>query len=521
MSGGKVMKKHFYVIFVVIVVLVVSSCDLFRDLTIAFDTDGGTLIDEQILSPGSTITRPSNPQKEGHAFIGWYSDADYTTPWDFTTVILENITLYAKWINTSSPAENFEYSIENNAITIDKYIGTNSDVAIPNYIQDLPVTKLGIDAFRYTPVVNLYIPENVEFIPAETFFDSQCLTHIIVDNNNPFLKSVDGVLYNKNVTKILLYPRKKSGTSFSILDGVIEIGRFTFYKSNLLQVILHDTLTIIGDGSFSNCKELICVDGGENVISIGWLAFSYCESIKEIYIGPNVSEIDSVTFPECFSLVDFHVNQKNSYYADIDGVLFTADKTKLISYPAGRLDSSYSIPNTVITICFNAFRKCNSLEDVILPGSLKKITEAAFFYSNNLSSIYLPKNVEEVGQSAFAGCTNLKRIDLDPENINLVIINEALFIADKTQIIAFPAGSTTKNFLIPDSVIEILEGTFRGAKNLETVEIPDSVQNTGFALFLGCEKLTDIYCEANSKPSGWSDNWSCCSATVHWGATID
>ena len=40
----------------------------------------------------------------------------------------------------------------------------------------------------------------------------------------------------------------------------------------------------------------------------------------------------------------------------------------------------------------------------------------------------------------------------------------------------------------------------------------------GNAVFSGCTNLTDIYCEASSKPSGWSSNWlGDCKATIHWG----
>lgn len=66
--------------------------------TVSFDTDGGTVISDKVVSEGEKISRPVDPEKEGYKFGGWYSDSSYTTLFDFDSVISEDTTIYAKWI---------------------------------------------------------------------------------------------------------------------------------------------------------------------------------------------------------------------------------------------------------------------------------------------------------------------------------------------------------------------------------------------------------------------------------------
>ena len=69
--------------------------------TITFDSQGGTLVNAMIEDFGATIEKPNNPVKEGYTFDGWYSDLEYTSVYQFTSMPSQDITLYAKWrINT-------------------------------------------------------------------------------------------------------------------------------------------------------------------------------------------------------------------------------------------------------------------------------------------------------------------------------------------------------------------------------------------------------------------------------------
>ncbi|MDR1764040.1 MAG: Ig-like domain-containing protein [Dysgonamonadaceae bacterium] len=66
---------------------------------VTFETYGGTSIGGQVVNEGLTAAKPANPTKEYSIFDGWYTDADCTAAYDFSTPVTADITLYAKWIN--------------------------------------------------------------------------------------------------------------------------------------------------------------------------------------------------------------------------------------------------------------------------------------------------------------------------------------------------------------------------------------------------------------------------------------
>ncbi len=88
------------------------------------------------------------------------------------------------------------------------------------------------------------------------------------------------------------------------------------------------------------------------------------------------------------SLKNIRVDSKNPSYCSIGGVLFNKDKSTIICCPAGRRDSSYSIPTSVTTIGKFAFLGCSSLTSVIIPKSIKVIADYAFDGCESLRSVY-------------------------------------------------------------------------------------------------------------------------------------
>jgi len=65
-----------------------------KQLTVSFDTTGGTTINSQTVIEGTKLTKPENPTKEGYTFEGWTLDGK---TFDFNTIITKNITLKATW----------------------------------------------------------------------------------------------------------------------------------------------------------------------------------------------------------------------------------------------------------------------------------------------------------------------------------------------------------------------------------------------------------------------------------------
>ena len=175
-------------------------------------------------------------------------------------------------------------------------------------------------------------------------------------------------------------------------------------------------------------------------------------------------------------------------------------------------DTDIIIPSTyegkpVTSINLNAFEECSNLTSIVIPDSVTAIGEKAFFLCSSLKSVTIPNSVTSIGNSAFMFCSNLS--DLKLSN-NLISIGKQAF---------YQCDSLTE-IVIPNSVTSIDANAFAQCDNLKTVIIPASVTTINNRAFHNCPNLT-IYCEAPSKPTGWTVLWNESNCPVVWGAVTD
>ena len=119
---------------------------------------------------------------------------------------------------------------------------------------------------------------------------------------------MDGVLFNKNMTVLKQYPAGREDTSYTVPEGVTEIGESAFeHAAALKEIALPETLTKIGEWAFSDCAalETVTVPGG--VKQIGYGAFSYCTSLREAALSDGVKYVNDEAFLSCPSLTSVTV----------------------------------------------------------------------------------------------------------------------------------------------------------------------------------------------------------------------
>jgi hypothetical protein len=205
------------------------------------------------------------------------------------------------------------------------------------------VTNIEICAFSWcASLVSVTIPASVASIGIGAGVFSRCsaLASITVNPENSNYSSRDGVLFNKDKTKIIKYPEGKTG-GYKIPNGVT---------------------------------------------SIGWRAFSFCISLTGINIPASAANIFYSVVLDCSSLTSITVASGNENYSSQDGVLFNKDKTTLVRYPEGK-SGPYTIPAGAASIGDCAFRGCTGLTGVTIPASVTSIGDCAFFDCNNLTSV--------------------------------------------------------------------------------------------------------------------------------------
>lgn len=129
-----------------------------------------------------------------------------------------------------------------------------------------------------------------------------------IESHLPQYKTVDGILYSKDMSELLVCPRGKNG-SITIPEGVTEIKAFAFANSEIESVSFPDSLKKIEKHAFYECSRLKSVDFGNGIKKIdGAMAFAF-SSIAKLEIPPQVKTIDDGAFYYCDNLKEVKFNE--------------------------------------------------------------------------------------------------------------------------------------------------------------------------------------------------------------------
>ena len=216
-----------------------------------------------------------------------------------------------------------------------------------------------------------------------------------------------------NVQKIggSAFQDNESVTSVSIPEGcfAIEDGAFDGCI-NMKTVSLPNTLTSIGTLAFARCKSLEYVHLPSGLETIKGGAFYDCERLGSVQIPSGTKTIENGCFSNCDSLILLETDPSNSSFITVDNVLYTADRKTLLQYPAGKTDTSFTIPDGVETVAADSFKGQKHLKEIVFSSSVREIREKAFSGCTSLSSVDLPENIQKIYELSFRNCTNLCRV---------------------------------------------------------------------------------------------------------------
>ena len=137
------------------------------------------------------------------------------------------------------------------------------------------------------------------------------------------------------------------------------------------------TLTGIGNITDSYISIPSRSPEGDVVTAIAEKAFYSNGTIKAIEIPSTVMSIGNMAFSNCRSLLYIAVDNENTMFKDIDGVLFSKDMSTLICYPSGSGMSSFDMPASVKTVSDMAFYNCSALKTVTYPGTVEEWSNIA------------------------------------------------------------------------------------------------------------------------------------------------
>ena len=418
------------------------------------------------------------------------------------------------------------------AITI-----TNSDfystaIAIPEKINGIPVTTIAQGAFSgRTNLKQVSIPDSVTSIDSSAFE------------------------YCKNISRIVL-PK-----------NLQTIGCFAFEGcTNLEYINIPNNVTLIDAYAFSYCSNLSYITIPDSVMTVGFGAFDYCTNLKNVSIGKGVKKFgvspfdDTNVIPDgvffnCNNLSYISVDAENKVYCSLEGNLFNKNKTELLQYARGRLNTEYSIPASVIKIhssafnnstnlrnitipngvkaigsfsgCVNlesidipdsvtsvnsnlaqSFYNCKNLTDIKIGNGIKEISYQMFKSCSNLKNITIGNGVKKIGYEAFSGCSNLDKVTVADINSYLNIDFETQNsngIYDYTSCPMYYASKLYENnkrvisIDISNKITEIPPYAFNGCDSIKTIYIPDSVKKINCNAFENCTNLSAVNIPSNTE----------------------
>ena len=494
----------------------------------------------------------------GSAFRG-SSVTNVTIPSSVTNIglfaFLRCATLTAIVVETNNPAYSSAEGVlfdKNQTALICCPGGKVGSYTIPD-----SVTSIWTEAFdSCISLTNVTLGASVASVPLATglaFYNCTALSAITVHPSNSTYSSVEGVLFNKNATTLVLYPLGKPG-SYTIPNGVTNIGYFAFYVCNnltgitiptsvtqidsgafnhcrsLTNVTIPSSVTTIADSAFRNCSSLTNVTIPSSVTNIGDSAFSYCSSLPSVTIPQGVLRLGSYVFSSCYSLTNvtipasvtsigaeafnddsqlaaITVDLLNPNYSSLAGVLFNKNQTTLIQCPGGK-NGDYSIPPGVTNLADSAFYNCRQLTRITIPTGVTRLGTYEFYSCTSLTNVTIPSSVTVIGTYAFAEDYNLPSIAI-PSSVT------------RLEYGAFYGCSSLSSVTIPNNVTSLADSAFYACANLTNVTLGSSVTNLGPNAFANCNSLSGVYCQGNAPSSGAGLFSGATNTTVYYltGAT--
>ena len=230
--------------------------------------------------------------------------------------------------------EDLDYSLtqDGTGVIVDYYYGNKKVIAIPAYIDGLPVTYIGNLCKDDSAIEEVYLPDTVTDFSDTTFTNATSLRAVN-------LGSISSIYMNR---------------VYQFMAGCTSLERLTMSD-----------------------KATLAITADENSPTVKILAFANLDSLKYVYIGSSMNDV-SLNLFSGNSLERVDVGEGNPLYSSIDGVVYSADGTELLVMGTSYV-GDHTVPDTCTAINGFGFDKCSSVGRVYIPESVTSIDDVYAF----------------------------------------------------------------------------------------------------------------------------------------------
>lgn len=440
-------------------------------------------------------------------------------------------------------AEDFDVTITEEGIVINKYCGSDSICQIPQSMYGSKVIRINDQAFyKCENLTSVSIPNSVTSIGKQAFYACKKLVSVSLPAG---IQTIEEESFSQCIAL----------KTIQIPSGVTSIGKSAFRGcEGLTKVLLPESIISLGQWSFQGCKSLQSVILPNSLQSMEDACFGACESLTNIAVPDSVREFGDGMFIGCSKLISAKLPSALTYVAwetfrDCSSlttvsipesvttlgceVFYNCKSLKNIDIPSGVKSikdecfyncsslESITIPVGVTSIGSYAFYRCSALRKIKIPYTVKKIEAGTFYGCKELSYIYLCKSLNYIGKNAFYNCglkkvdyggnlEDWKKIEIESGNTALTSffqkesektdestpIYKYLIVNNQVSIISYHGNEA--NVSIPATiegkeVVSIGEDAFCGNKSVKSIKLPAGIQTIGAWAFSSCSNLTKVY----------------------------
>lgn len=354
-----------------------------------------------------------------------------------------------------------------------------------------------------------------------------------VDEANPVYSAIDGVVYSKDKTKLVLYPQEKADANYDIPDGTQSIEPSAFMQTkHLASVTFPTSLKTIGEQAFRftplESATFRDIDNSQ-LTTIDNTAFS-STSLGTFYIPKSVTTLNGAPFGGASAKVIIFkdgsqiTTMGTGCFAgnqNLTRVEFEGSADNLTAIPANCFSQNpnlvyVDIPNKVTTFGGQAFQTTNSLitvnfktpasiqtisngcfsesglHEIVVPEGVTSIEEKAFDHSINLTTVQIPTSTTSINEDAFNFCTSLKAINVTEGNPNYASTDGVLCDTKKKKLVRFPEGKANGHITLTPYFEEVGADAFYNSENITDVTFPNSVTKIDDSAFRLCHKLRSL-----------------------------